>query len=98
VCTSIEERRIGDPLRRRSSYLRVEHSTAEREAKIVTLRTPGSSHEFHAGMAGLAKALRGWILENHPRSQEFSISGWHSKFWEVTNYAGDERHSPTVTG
>ena len=32
VLTSNEERRIGDPLRRRSFYLRVEHPTAEREA------------------------------------------------------------------
>src|SRR3982075_2521836 len=58
VLTSNEERRIGDPLRRRSFYLRVEHPTAEREARIVALRTPDSSREFHAGMAGLAKALR----------------------------------------
>src|SRR5437763_1013187 len=63
VLTSNEERRIGDPLRRRSFYLRVEHPSAEREADIVSLRTPDSSPEFHAGMAGLAKALRGWSLE-----------------------------------
>ena len=49
VLTSNEERRIGDPLRRRSFYLRVEHSTAEREAEIVALRTPESSREFRAG-------------------------------------------------
>ena len=70
VLTSNEERRIGDPLRRRSFYLRVEHPTAEREAKIVALRTPDSSHEFHAGMAGLAKALRGWSLEKPPSVSE----------------------------
>jgi MoxR-like ATPase len=66
VLTSNEERRIGDPLRRRSFYLRIEHPTAEREAEIVALRTPDSSPEFHAGMAGLAKALRGWSLEKPP--------------------------------
>lgn len=70
VLTSNEERRIGDPLRRRSFYLRVEHPTAEREAEIVALRTPDSSHEFHAGMAGLAKALRGWSLEKPPSVSE----------------------------
>jgi MoxR-like ATPase len=70
VLTSNEERRIGDPLRRRSFYLRVEHPTAEREAEIVRLRTPDSSHEFHAGMAGLAKALRGWSLEKPPSISE----------------------------
>lgn len=70
VLTSNEERRIGDPLRRRSFYLRVEHPTAEREAKIVALRTPDSSSEFHAGIAGLAKALRGWSLEKPPSVSE----------------------------
>jgi MoxR-like ATPase len=70
VLTSNEERRIGDPLRRRSFYLRVEHPTAGREAEIVALRTPDSSREFHAGMAGLAKALRGWSLEKPPSVSE----------------------------
>jgi MoxR-like ATPase len=70
VLTSNEERRIGDPLRRRSFYLRVEHPTAEREAEIVALRTPESSREFHAGMAGIAKALRGWSLEKPPSVSE----------------------------
>jgi MoxR-like ATPase len=70
VLTSNEERRIGDPLRRRSFYLRVEHPTAEREAEIVALRTPDASREFHAGMAGLAKALRGWSMEKPPSISE----------------------------
>jgi MoxR-like ATPase len=70
VLTSNEERRIGDPLRRRSFYLRVEHPSAEREAEIVALRTPESGPEFHAGMAGLAKALRGWSLEKPPSVSE----------------------------
>ena len=70
VLTSNEDRRIGDPLRRRSLYLRVEHPTAEREAEIVALRTPDSTHEFHAGMAGLAKALRGWSMEKPPSVSE----------------------------
>ena len=70
VLTSNEERRIGDPLRRRSFYLRVEHPTAEREAEIVALRTPNSTREFHASMAGLAKALRGWSMEKPPSVSE----------------------------
>jgi MoxR-like ATPase len=70
VLTSNEERRIGDPLRQRSFYLRVEHPSAEREAEIVALRTPDSSREFHAGMAGLAKALRGWSMEKPPSVSE----------------------------
>jgi MoxR-like ATPase len=70
VLTSNEERRIGDPLRRRSFYLRIDHPTPEREAKILQLRTPEQSPEFHLGMAGLAKALRGWSLEKPPSISE----------------------------
>jgi MoxR-like ATPase len=70
VLTSNEERRIGDPLRRRSFYLRVEHPTSEREAEIIGLRMPDASREFHAGLAGLAKALRGWSLEKPPSVSE----------------------------
>jgi MoxR-like ATPase len=70
VLTSNEERRIGDPLRRRSFYVRVEHPSAQQEAEIVALRTAHSSPVFHAGMAGLAKALRGWSLEKPPSVSE----------------------------
>ena len=70
VLTSNEERRIGDPLRRRSFYLRVEHPTPQREAKILRMRTPNQSADFHQGMAGLAKALRGWSLEKPPSISE----------------------------
>ena len=70
ILTSNEERRIGDPLRRRSFYLRVEHPTAEREARILQLRIPEASNAFHEGMAGLAQALRGWSLEKPPSISE----------------------------
>jgi MoxR-like ATPase len=70
VLTSNEERRIGDPLRRRSFYLRIEHPTPEREAKILQLRTPNASVQFHRSMAGLAQALRGWSLEKPPSISE----------------------------
>jgi len=70
ILTSNEERRIGDPLRRRSFYLRVEHPTPEREARILQLRTPQQSPAFHREMAGLAKALRGWSLEKPPSISE----------------------------
>jgi MoxR-like ATPase len=70
VLTSNEERRIGDPLRRRSFYLRIEHPTLQREATILQLRTPNQSAEFHRSMAGLAKALRGWSLEKPPSISE----------------------------
>jgi MoxR-like ATPase len=70
VLTSNEERRIGDPLRRRSFYLRIDHPTPEREATILRLRTPIAPPDFHRGMAGLAKALRGWSLEKPPSISE----------------------------
>ena len=70
ILTSNEERRLGDPLRRRSFYLRIDHPTPQREAKILQLRTPNQSTEFHRGMAGLAKALRGWSLEKPPSISE----------------------------
>jgi MoxR-like ATPase len=70
ILTSNEERRISDPLRRRSFYLRIDHPTPQREAKILQLRTPNQSAEFHRGMAGLAKALRGWSMEKPPSISE----------------------------
>jgi MoxR-like ATPase len=70
VLTSNEERRIGDPLRRRSFYLRIDHPTPEREAAILKRRSPEQSAEFHRAMAGLAKALRGWSLEKPPSISE----------------------------
>lgn len=70
VLTSNEERRIGDPLRRRSFYLRVEHPSAMREAEILRRRTPAASPAFHCGIAGLAQALRGWAMEKPPSISE----------------------------
>lgn len=90
VLTSNEERRIGDPLRRRSFYLRVEHPTAEREAEIVALRTPDSTHEFHAGRAGLAKALRGWSLEKPPSISEILDLA------QALRVLGEERVTPEM--
>jgi MoxR-like ATPase len=90
VLTSNEERRIGDPLRRRSFYLRVEHPSAEREAEIVALRTPDSSPEFHAGMAGLAKALRGWSLEKPPSVSEILDLA------QALNVLGSQRVTPEM--
>ncbi|HVH87775.1 MAG TPA: MoxR family ATPase [Terriglobales bacterium] len=70
LLTSNEERRLGDPLRRRAFYLRIEHPTPEREARIIELRTPKQSAAFHFEMAGLAQALRGWSLEKPPSISE----------------------------
>jgi MoxR-like ATPase len=67
--TSNQERRLGDPLRRRSFYLVVEHPTAEREAAIVAKRTPEKTHRF---IAGLAKSLRAYTMEKPPSISEMN--------------------------
>ena len=70
--TSNQERRLGDPLRRRSFNLIVEHPTAEREAAIVKSRTPTATAATHRFIAGLAKALRSFNLEKPPSVSEMN--------------------------
>jgi MoxR-like ATPase len=90
ILTSNEERRIGDPLRRRSFYLRIDHPTPQREAKILRMRTPNQSAEFHQGMAGLAKALRGWSLEKPPAISEMLDLA------QALELLGEERITPEM--
>jgi MoxR-like ATPase len=70
VLTSNEERRLGDPIRRRSLYVRVEHPTPEREAEIIASRTPGASTAFHNAIAGIGRAFRNYSLEKPPSVSE----------------------------
>lgn len=70
VLTSNEERRLGDPIRRRSLYLRVEHPTPEREAEIIASRTPEADESFHREMAGIALSFRNYSLEKPPSVSE----------------------------
>ena len=70
--TSNQERRLGDPLRRRSFYLVVEHPTSEREAAIVAKRTPDASENTHRFIAGLAKSLRAYTMEKPPSISEMN--------------------------
>ena len=70
VLTSNEERRLGDPIRRRSLYVRVEHPTPEREAEIIASRTPGASVAFHREIAGIARSFRNYSLEKPPSVSE----------------------------
>jgi MoxR-like ATPase len=70
VLTSNEERRLGDPIRRRSLYVRVEHPTPEREAEIIASRTPGASIAFHREIAGIARSFRNYSLEKPPSVSE----------------------------
>jgi len=70
VLTSNEVRRIGDPLRRRSLYLRFEHPTIDQETEILEKRSAGTPAELHGHLAGFAHALRGYTLEKPPSIAE----------------------------
>lgn len=70
VLSSNEERRLGDPLRRRCFYLRFENPTIERETEILTLRSRNKNVQLQGQIAGLAHALRGWNLEKPPSIAE----------------------------
>ena len=63
VLSSNEERRLGDPLRRRCFYLRFDYPTVERETEILTIRSRSESPRLRGQLAGLAHALRGWNME-----------------------------------
>jgi MoxR-like ATPase len=63
ILTSNEVRRLGDPLRRRSFYLRVEFPTVAREAEILQIRGTTTNPILRRVIAGLAHALRGWQME-----------------------------------
>lgn len=70
VLSSNEERRLGDPLRRRCLYLRFEYPTVEREVEILAVRTADQEPMLLGQMAGLAHALRGWNMEKPPSIAE----------------------------
>ena len=70
VLSSNEERRLGDPLRRRCFYLRFEYPTVERETEILSVRSRSDSPRLRGQLAGLAHALRGWNMEKPPSIAE----------------------------
>ena len=70
VLSSNEERRLGDPLRRRCMYLRFEYPTVEREVEILGVRSVNREAALLGQMAGLAHALRGWNMEKPPSIAE----------------------------
>jgi len=70
VLSSNEERRLGDPLRRRCLYLRFEYPAVEREVEILARRSAHQEPALLGQMAGLAHALRGWNMEKPPSIAE----------------------------
>jgi len=70
VLSSNEERRLGDPLRRRCLYLRFDYPAVEREVEILAVRNTNQDAMLLGQMAGLAHALRGWNMEKPPSIAE----------------------------
>src|SRR5499427_5815923 len=70
VLTSNEERRIGDPLRRRSFYIRFGHPSVDRERLILAEQGDMKRRNIQEQIAGLAQALRAWSLEKPPSIAE----------------------------
>ena len=70
VLSSNEERRLGDPLRRRCFYLRFEYPTVGREQQILAVRNSSENVQLRGQLAGLAHALRGWNMEKPPSIAE----------------------------
>jgi MoxR-like ATPase len=70
VLSSNEERRLGDPLRRRCLYLRFDYPTVDREIEILTARCAEAGSALLGQLAGLAHALRGWNMEKPPSIAE----------------------------
>ena len=70
VLSSNEERRLGDPLRRRCLYLRFDYPTVEREVEILGVHSANQDETLLGQMAGLAHALRGWNMEKPPSIAE----------------------------
>ena len=73
VLSSNEERRLGDPLRRRCLYLRFEYPGVDREVEILATRSANQDAGLLGQMAGLAHALRGWNMEKPPSIAEMLV-------------------------
>lgn len=91
VLTSNEERRIGDPLRRRCLYLRFEYPPVEREVEILAARSPDHGTALLGQMAGLAHALRGWNMEKPPSIAEMLDLGQALRLLGVKEIVPEQR-------
>src|SRR5215469_11566551 len=91
VLSSNEERRLGDPLRRRCFYLRFEYPTVEREREILSVRSSSESLRLRGQLAGLAHALRGWNMEKPPSIAEMLDLAQALEILEVEEISHDQR-------
>ena len=91
VLSSNEERRLGDPLRRRCLYLRFEYPTVEREVEIFTAKAANQEPALLGQMAGLAHALRGWNMEKPPSIAEMLDLGEALRILDVKEILPEQR-------
>ena len=91
VLSSNEERRLGDPLRRRCLYLRFEYPTVEREVEIFTVKAANQEPALLGQMAGLAHALRGWNMEKPPSIAEMLDLGEALRILDVKKILPEQR-------
>lgn len=99
ILTSNEVRRLGDPLRRRSFYLRVEFPAVDREAEILRVRSTTTNPRLRRIIAGLAHALRGWQMEKPVSIAEMLEAGAGAGDPRVRgHHAGDARRSLAAGG
>jgi MoxR-like ATPase len=70
VLSSNEERRLGDPIRRRCFYLRFDYPSVGRETEILSVRSRSKNPRLRGQLVGLAHALRGWNMEKPPSIAE----------------------------
>ncbi len=91
VLSSNEERRLGDPLRRRCLYLRFEYPTVEREVEIFTAKAANQEPGLLGQMAGLAHALRGWNMEKPPSIAEMLDLGEALRILDVKEILPEQR-------
>lgn len=91
VLSSNEDRRLGDPLRRRCLYLRFEYPTVEQEREILETRSSSKSLRLLGQLAGLAHALRGWNLEKPPSIAEILDLGQALEMLGVEEISHEQR-------
>jgi MoxR-like ATPase len=86
VLSSNEERRLGDPLRRRCFYLRFEYPSVAREREILAIRSSSESLQLRGQLAGLAHALRAGTWKSRHRSPKCWISLRRWRSWGLRRY------------
>ena len=91
VLSSNEERRLGDPLRRRCLYMRFEYPTVEREREILAIRSNSENVCLRDQLAGLAHALRGWNMEKPPSIAEILDLAHALEILEVDEISHEQR-------